>query len=314
MNRSAMNLKTAAVAAAACGILAAPIWSAEEAKKADTGKNPPAKTGVVMAVVIPERIAAPARGGETKFEIGLRIANRSNQYLSFDLFDTVRPVLRNGQGRELPLDGGRNATRIAKPIEVQAGQTNTVSYAARLSIPEGKTYPQLVVDDRTGGVWAYHDLEPGRFTLRLEYAHPPAGRVAQAGRWVGATTTAPADFLIGRAPADEPADGKTAPEDTVVEMNAKMFQKAPVVLRVKLLSIGGGADKYAWYEVEILKVLKNESGETFGQKLKIAAFSRKPGVPEGESTVYLERYNATDKGLWKLFGGGAATGVSHVRK
>jgi len=31
-------------------------------------------------------------------------------------------------------------------------------------------------------------------------------------------------------------------------------------------------------------------------------------------TMYLERYTATDKGLWKLAGGEAATGVSHARK
>lgn len=56
-----------------------------------------------------------------------------------------------------------------------------------------------MVDDRTGGVWAYHDVRPGRYTLWLHYAHPPIGRDAQPGRWVGATMTAPTDFLIGRA-------------------------------------------------------------------------------------------------------------------
>lgn len=96
-------------------------------------------------------------------------------------------------------------------------------------------------------------------------------------------------------------------------LDSKLAQKAEVILRVKLLS-RGEADKYAWYEVAILKVLKNESGETFGKALKIAAYSWKTGVPEGESTVYLERYNKTDKGLWKLVGGEASTGVSHVQK
>ena len=160
-----------------------------------------ARTGVVMTVEIPDRIAVPSRGGETKFEIGLRIANRTGKDLSFDLFDTVRPVLQDNHApsRELPLDGGRNATRIAKPIEVKAGETGTVRYAARLSLPEGKTFPGLVVDDLTGGVWVYNDLKPGRYTLGLNYAHPPTGRVAQAGRWVGATITYPTDFLIGRA-------------------------------------------------------------------------------------------------------------------
>ncbi|HXI82459.1 MAG TPA: hypothetical protein VNL17_00040 [Verrucomicrobiae bacterium] len=102
--------------------------------------------------------------------------------------------------------------------------------------------------------------------------------------------------LVGYATADNLVDPKLA-------------QKAEVILRVKLLA-QGEADKYAWYEVEILKVLKNESGETFDKRLKVAAYSWRPGVTEGESTVYLERYSTTDKGLWKLIGGEADTGVS----
>ncbi len=106
--------------------------------------------------------------------------------------------------------------------------------------------------------------------------------------------------LVGRATADE-------------LVNSKLAVKAAVVLRVKLLALGL-ADKYAWYDVEILKVLKNDSAEKFGKKVKIAAYSWKPGIPEGESTVYLEQYNESKKGLWKLVGGEAATGVSHVQK
>jgi len=174
----------------------APVWAAEQAQQATDGKTPPDKTGVVMAVVLPERISVPPRDGETKFEIGLRITNRTNQDISIDLFDTVRPVLKDGQGRELPLAGGRDRTSIPEPVEVKAGQNDTVLYAARLSVPEGKKHPRLVVDDCTGGIWVYHDLAPGRYTLGLKYAHQNAGGVAQPGRWVGATTTAPAAFEI----------------------------------------------------------------------------------------------------------------------
>ncbi|MEI6085246.1 MAG: hypothetical protein WCS70_13225, partial [Verrucomicrobiota bacterium] len=52
----------------------------------------------------------------------------------------------------------------------------------------------------------------------------------------------------------------------------------------------------------------------FGKTLKIAAYSWKPGVPKGETTVYLERYNKADKKYWMLVGGEAATGVSHAQK
>jgi hypothetical protein len=92
-----------------------------------------------------------------------------------------------------------------------------------------------------------------------------------------------------------------------------LASRAEVVMRVKRLSPGEGS-KYWWYRVQVLEVLKNQSTEKFTGALSVAAYSGKDGVPEGESTLYLERYNKNAKGLWKLVGGEAATGVSHVRK
>ena len=85
-----------------------------------------------------------------------------------------------------------------------------------------------------------------------------------------------------------------------------MERRADVVLHVKRLSFDG-ADKYVWYTVTILKIIKNTSDESFGPTVKIAAYSWVPGVSEGESVVYLERYNKTAKGLWMLLDGGAYT-------
>lgn len=108
------------------------------------------------------------------------------------------------------------------------------------------------------------------------------------------------------APESGPAP---APGDVI---DATKATKAEVVLRVRRSS-SEGADKYAWFGVEILKVLKNESGEAFGKELKVAAYGGKPGVPDGESTIYLERYNKIEKKLWMLCGGEAGTGVSHFK-
>jgi hypothetical protein len=96
-------------------------------------------------------------------------------------------------------------------------------------------------------------------------------------------------------------------------MDDTLAAKAEVILRVKRLS-AGEANKYAWYQVEVLQVLKNLSSEKFTNTLSVAAYSWKAGVPDGESTIYLERYNQTDGELWKLVGGEASTGVSHVSK
>jgi hypothetical protein len=96
-------------------------------------------------------------------------------------------------------------------------------------------------------------------------------------------------------------------------MDDKLAASAEVVLRAKLLAFDG-ADKYAWYRVKVLQVLKNQSGIKFTNELSVAAVSAKAGVPAGVSTLYLERYNKTNTGLWKLVGGEAATGVSHNQK
>ena len=102
-----------------------------------------------------------------------------------------------------------------------------------------------------------------------------------------------------------------APTNDVIDPTKA--KRAEVVLRVRQLSEGGGS-KYWWYGVEILKVLKNNSEETFTNKLSVAAYGGKPGVPAGVSTIYLERYNSIEKKYWRLVGGEASTGVSHNTK
>ena len=88
-------------------------------------------------------------------------------------------------------------------------------------------------------------------------------------------------------------------------------RKADAVLRVKLVRFEG-CDKYCWPEVEILKILQNKSSFSFKKRLTVAHYSWEPGVPEGESTIYLERYNPKRNDLWKLLNGSGKDGVSHA--
>jgi hypothetical protein len=105
----------------------------------------------------------------------------------------------------------------------------------------------------------------------------------------------------------------SAAGNTTIPVDEALAKNALVVLRAKLISGGGNSDKYDYYEVEILRVFKNESGEILKGRIQVASYSWKLGVPKGESTLYLERYNQTVKGIWKLVGGEAATGVSHTK-
>lgn len=94
--------------------------------------------------------------------------------------------------------------------------------------------------------------------------------------------------------------------------SAKTAQ-AKAVLRVKLIKAEGG-DKYSWDKVEVLHVIKNESSFEFPKQLEVAHYSWEPGIPAGESTVYLEPYAADSDNRWKLLSGSAKQGVSHAIK
>jgi hypothetical protein len=112
---------------------------------------------------------------------------------------------------------------------------------------------------------------------------------------------------VSKAVPKAPAKQEALP----MNVDPGRFQKATVVLRVKLQK-SLGADKYTWYKVKVLKVLKNGSNQKFGEALDVAALSTRPGVPAAECTVYLEPYNNERNHPWKLLGGGADQGVSHV--
>jgi hypothetical protein len=109
----------------------------------------------------------------------------------------------------------------------------------------------------------------------------------------------------------------TAQED--VEVNDKKWvdltdpakaAQAKAVLRVKLISAEGG-DKYSWDKVEVIHIIKHESSVEFPKQMEIAHYSWEPGIPAGESTIYLEPYSPDDTTHWKLLSGSATHGVSH---
>jgi hypothetical protein len=98
-------------------------------------------------------------------------------------------------------------------------------------------------------------------------------------------------------------------------INTDLAKHALVVMRAKKISELPEADKYRWYEVEVIEVLENRAEQIFlSTPIKIAALSSKSGIPDGISTLYIERYGDSDKNLWKLVGGSATAGVSHTSK
>ena len=96
-----------------------------------------------------------------------------------------------------------------------------------------------------------------------------------------------------------------------MEMDEEKARNAAAVLRVRRVAAQGG-DKWAWDTVEVLAVLKAPEGPPLGKTLDVAHYSWEPGVPAGVCTVYLEPYAEEGERRWKLLGGSAKNGVSHV--
>jgi hypothetical protein len=97
-------------------------------------------------------------------------------------------------------------------------------------------------------------------------------------------------------------------------IDVELAKHALVVMRAKKISESPETDKYRWYEVEVVEVFENRAEWIFPNTIKVATLSSKPGIPDGVSTLYIERYGDSDKNLWKLVGGSATAGVSHTSK
>jgi hypothetical protein len=111
--------------------------------------------------------------------------------------------------------------------------------------------------------------------------------------------------------------GQIAPEEKNLKNDSwrKMVDlesagKVPVVLRVRLLK-HQGSDKYGWDTVKLIGVIKNTSSFKFPDEFEVAHYSGEPGIPDGQSTVYLEQFNPKSDSIWKLLEGSGVKGVSH---
>jgi hypothetical protein len=103
-----------------------------------------------------------------------------------------------------------------------------------------------------------------------------------------------------------------------------LAKRAVVVLRVRRDSARPELhpEKYPFnrYMVLPLRVFKNESYQpNLRGHFDVLAFSDKDGVPPGESTIYIERYDVAKRKfggkegtVWMLVDGGGTNSVSHV--
>lgn len=75
--------------------------------------------------------------------------------------------------------------------------------------------------------------------------------------------------------------------------------RATAIARVKYIRLQGGS-KYTWEVVQILETIKNTSKQKLEGEVAIAHYFQNPGIPGGESTVYLVPYSDHPNSGWKL--------------
>jgi hypothetical protein len=166
-----------------------------------------------MQVVSPEKWQTPKRSGENAITLTLRITNRSARDLLFNLFDTVVPEMKDAKNNVRRLDHARDATMVPKPVLVKAGAVEDVRYNAQLALQGNKQFPDIQISDNTGGVWTFHDLVPGAYTLRMKYenATPAVSQMSGPHRWPGVPADAP--LWVGKVDTPQIAIAVEPPSD-----------------------------------------------------------------------------------------------------
>lgn len=118
---------------------------------------------------------------------------------------------------------------------------------------------------------------------------------------------------------------------TLLQAEEKLYdedlaKRAVVVLRVKLEHARPELkpEKYPFMRYMVLtqRVFKNQSYDTdrsFMHHFDVLGFKDKDGVPPGESTIYIERYDVAKRKfggkegtVWMLVDGGGTNSVSHL--
>jgi RNA polymerase sigma-70 factor (ECF subfamily) len=163
----------------------------------------PVRSGAVeFQAVVDVRCPVPAAGGSSLIDVGLRLTNRDDKELVFDLFDTITMDLKSADGKLFQRDGGRNGTLPCPPLRLGAGRSATVFRSGRLEWQKDGKPLVLTGPDGAGGIWLFRGLGPGKYLLSIRYENTAARErmapEATKGRtvWKGQVQTESVEFAI----------------------------------------------------------------------------------------------------------------------
>jgi RNA polymerase sigma factor (sigma-70 family) len=160
----------------------------------DRARSKPVRVNGADFEVTTEKVwhMPPAAGKMQPIDIRLRIVNRGTTEVTFNLFDTITPILKTPDGKEHELHSVRKGTGPAQPIRVAPGKSVNVAYSGTLDLlNDGKT-ARLSGGDLSGGMWSFDGIKPGKYTLRLAYANQTPG----SSYWLGTVKTEPVAFDV----------------------------------------------------------------------------------------------------------------------
>lgn len=132
--------------------------------------------------------------------VQLRIKNKGTKPLVFATFDSFSMVLTGPDGKDIPMAGARDATRITPNLLLQPGREICYPLNARVSFdkknPGGAA---LELQDGTGTVW-FGSLKAGVYSLKAAVAPSPFDFSKEtnipAPLWAGKGTSEPVTFKV----------------------------------------------------------------------------------------------------------------------
>lgn len=179
--------------------------------KAQEPNLPPDVSSRVLAVLRSPRQSPPVQAGDADFQIvapavwvrlketaiplALKITNRADKARQFNLYDTVTICIKDANGHELPLGGGRRETLQPRPLLVEKDQSGTIDREAQLK-QQDKAF-RLTGSDGAGGVWWFDGLKAGKYTVSIAYESTQAaadnlvknGKADDGPFWIGKVVT-----------------------------------------------------------------------------------------------------------------------------
>lgn len=109
-------------------------------------------------------------GYETPVKTGIRIKNKTENHVRFCLYDTVFPNLITSNETHLPLEGGRNRSRLVRESDCPLiASKENVEFFQNGRLVWKNNDLQMEILDGFGGLFRFEHLKPDIYRFRYRY-------------------------------------------------------------------------------------------------------------------------------------------------